>query len=271
MHSQKLIGFLVGLLAVLAMQMLLVHSSQQQEISKTQTKTEDIEDTETDNLIKKLWSSNNEERQDAKNRLVKLGQKAIPSLISLLKEVTEKNESRFVPGKEKEGAELLKQFQDRFGDTSSPASPQSLAELQAKLREVEISWRLKSDSIELLCRLKAEEAVPIIINLLKEREMVLSKKNEEIKALSCFDSLAVPKLIDEIEAIRNSSSFIDSQSRGQRNFSEGWFLSRLLIVMKNIGDHRALDSLEKLSKVITHKELRAMTIDVIKTIKRKKN
>jgi hypothetical protein len=228
------------------------------------------EETETDKLIKKLWSANGEERRIAKNKLVGLGQKAVRPLISLLKEVSEKKEPRFVPGKEKEGAELLEQYRDMFGNSSITASPQRIEELQARLREVEISWRLKKDSIELLCRLKADEAVSIIINQLKVKEIVLSKKNEEIKALICFDSVAVPKITEEIEAIRNSSSFLDSQRSGHTGFNELRLLTRLLIVMKTIGDHRALVSLEKLSKVITHKEIRAMTIDVIKTIKRKK-
>ncbi len=215
-----------------------------------------------DDVIKKLWSGDDRDRVIAKNRLIELGTISITPLLALLRDLSENNEPRFVIGKEKEGAELLKYFQ---GDGKG-ITPQ----IAKKFSEIEITSRLQGDAIELLCRLKAEAAIPLIIELLKDREPIYRKKTQEKNALSCFGSLAVPKLIEAIEEVRMSSAFIAYQKNQQNNFVEGLYLLRLLIVMQDIGDSRALGTLEKLLSETSDKHMRAFTWQTIRKIKTRK-
>lgn len=198
-------------------------------------------------LVEQLRSPDYGERQNAKERLVSLGPVAIKPLLELLQDIRRNPHPRFELGKEKEG----KEFIDHYN---------RLLWQQQDIREyfsVDISSRLQADTIELLGRLKAIEAIPVLLEIL--RQEIHFNFNEhlfaESYALIEIGHTAIPQLtqaLETAEQIANAGQFADNvdlteEQKDDIRRDEGGFMeARLALILGRMRDRRALPSLEKL-------------------------
>lgn len=170
---------------------------------------------QADLAVKQLQSPKEAERQAAKETLIQLGSSAIPPLVKVLKDlVANQNRSYVIPDEDE---------------------------------EAEIQSRLQPDVYELLGRLHAEEAVPLLIKAMEERQPYkLSEYCDlDMRALVEIGPAAVPRLIESME---------EAETTAEQNEHEGLQVTALMIklragmVLGDIGDVRALPILEKLEK-----------------------
>jgi HEAT repeat protein len=232
-----------------------------------------IQDNEVDVLVKQLFSGDDAVRSAAKVRLVELGPKAVRPLISLLKDLRNDPGPRFELGREKEGAEAWDHY------TNLPIEQKSREPLDT-LRGLEIGGRLRNDVYELLGRLHAEEAVPLLVEIMEHQKIdnLIPGMTPVMRALAELGPTAVPRVIESIdraEITAASSPFVTapdlSDEAKQRNLE--WEITRIqenaVLVLEKIGDARALATLEKLLTA-TENELLARTVrEAMKTIKNK--
>ena len=167
--------------------------------------------------IKQLQATDEAERQAAKKKLLELGASAIPPLLVILKDL-DSHRGYIVPD-DKEEAKKLKEESLRLG-------------------------QLEYDVEELLGKLHAEEAIPLLIKIMEERTAfnALEKMCPEMYALVEIGPAAVPKLIESIENAQARARRLDNSMPSlpiQR---------RAAIVLGRIGDRRALPILERLLK-----------------------
>lgn len=188
--------------------------------------------------VKRLWSPSEDGRQAARQEIGEIGAPAIPHLISLLEDIF-KNPGleRFATGKEVDGAEALRQFEERTSD-----SPWDL------------TWRLESDACELLGHLRAVEAVPLLVQIM-ERGHVADKfasMSDAMRALVQIGREAVPKLVESLQMAQtrvNSTRFDNHEvTEEQKQYFVADIVdirARVARVLGEIGDERALPVLEQ--------------------------
>src|SRR5438045_462122 len=102
-------------------------------------------DEQTATAIKQLWSADTTERQHGKDKLKQIGEKAIPELMALLKELWEHPIPRYATGKEVEGAAAWEQFKQ----AGERRDTKELLKATAKLQETSIRPRLIKDAADL--------------------------------------------------------------------------------------------------------------------------
>jgi HEAT repeat protein len=208
--------------------------------------------------IKQLFSANDNERRSATEKIIQFGSIAIKPLISLLEQIIEKP-GRFYPsGREKEGAAAYERLQEAFRNGDNLAAEQAREELS----QLDITYRLKGDIINLLGELKSEEALPILLRLMwrdLEVEMISKRPrwNNAMKALVTMGGIAVPTLIETLEraeSIANSVEYNDVQLsdgtgltiQSQVEKNKRRIQTRAILVLGEIGDERALTALERM-------------------------
>jgi HEAT repeat protein len=180
--------------------------------------------------IERLWTSDEKLRKKAKRDLIRLGSSSIRPLLTLLEDINTNPQPRFEKGKELEGWEYIERY------NSLPRDKQDFDEYD----RIDISKRLKGDAIELLGKLKAQEAIPILIAMLRER-IYISPKDivyPESKALIEIGAISVPELVDAMERAEKKA--------GDRQ--ESIMCSRIAFVLGEIGDARGLPILEEIQK-----------------------
>src|SRR5713226_2061871 len=105
--------------------------------------------------VKLLWSSDDSERETARQKLLQLGSAAIQPLISLLKDIREKPPRRFATGKEQEGEEAWEQARR----IPKEYNGEEWAEALRKFHRLEITARLQRDAVDILVNLRSDEAI----------------------------------------------------------------------------------------------------------------
>jgi hypothetical protein len=195
-------------------------------------------------IIKGLWSPDDSKRQEAKQAILRAGRKAIPQLVSLLSNILKNPQShRFATGKEEEGAEASKNLNEVSSDYWF---------------SLEISWRLKYDAVEMLGLLKADEAVPLLIEFMEKEESynLMEKMNTAMDALVKIGQPSVPKLIQEIKTahlkaanglVRDSQyKMKEAEDRESILIETAKIQIRAAMVLGEIGELQALTVLEEL-------------------------
>lgn len=160
-----------------------------------------ISDNQADSAIRRLWSADDSERKAGKEELIRLGPRAITPLIELLQKTKRPSVAYYATGKEKE-AERISRHLNR---ASKIGNRKEIEETSKQLANIEITSRLRNDAIELLGKLRAEQAIPELIELIvQEPKTNLSREywRPEMKALVDIGSPAVASLLESIESAR---------------------------------------------------------------------
>jgi ABC-type transporter Mla MlaB component len=208
------------------------------------------DDSKVELAVKKLWSADTAEERAAMEALVHLGSGSVPQLVNVLEDVTNDPTSpHFATGKEKEGSEAFELYYSKpFGPKPGVSAGQ--------LAELEISWRLKRDILEILGRLRAEEAVPLLIRIMERRAIysAIERMSPEMNTLAQIGTAAVPQLIEAIETASQRSasvgfadpSLTEEEKTSLRSIETFKIQVRAALTLGEIGDARALPILRRL-------------------------
>lgn len=208
-----------------------------------------------------LWSPDSNAREDAKRNLFGRGQASVTALTDLLRNLINREEPQFETGKEEEGRKFLARHYQQPSDAS---------EIDRVLA-VEISWRIKQDVVEVLSRLKARDAVPILIDALHSGIQVGSATHEhtkpEMEMLRQFGAIAVPDLNEAIDTVEekvngepDNPSWTHEENRIYKLGQTQSRQAKLAMVIGAIGDDRSMPILEHLLEQLRDKGDRAYTI-----------
>lgn len=194
------------------------------------------------NALQGLRSRDETARQAAKEEIVHLGPPAIPLLVSLLEEIYQPPDKKRFPVETESAGRRMQPLPQDSGEVGTA--------------DLEITTRLTSDAVELLGRLRAVEAVPILIKLMKEPDVVVTHNwsiNNTMRALIEIGPPAVPPLIDEIERVSAKISAAESDQKHTADEinvliarTVARIQNKMVIVLGEIGDERAMPVLEKL-------------------------
>lgn len=191
--------------------------------------------------IELLKSVDEGKRQAGKDKLFELGPDSIGPLVSLLENISMDDFTRvFASGHSKEGEDIW-ELREKAINSRNEAAAQAATE---RLAQIEISGRLKNDIMEILGRLRAREAVPLLIRIMEQREIdnLWEKLRPEMYALAAIGSEAVPGLIQSIKEA-------DAVAKRNLNSVPPYRLQvRSARVLGLIGDKRALPALRDLLK-----------------------
>jgi hypothetical protein len=165
--------------------------------------------------VEKLWSASEAERQEGKAAMTRLGSLSVDPLVALLKDLIEDPHPRFPIGKELEGKNALdrgwqadRERQERIKDRQGPLDVhREVTEALGVFKEVRalaINSRLLFDVIELLGVLRAEAAVPVLVEILETEGGGINfssaqNMRPEMIALVKIGPPAVPALIQSIQ------------------------------------------------------------------------
>jgi PBS lyase HEAT-like repeat len=229
-------------------------------------------DKEAKALVMQLWSEDDVERNVAKVQLLKLGPGAVPPLIALLRDLLRNPGPRYVPGKEREGQEEA----DRFFELP----PTERSEAARRLIRLSIDWRLKADVYELLGKLRAEEATPLLIEAMEreERHSLIAGMSPVMRSLAAIGSAAVPALIASLENAETTAgslsgiwdSSISPEVVGRSLEDDANRIRvRAILVLEAIGDSRAIPALENIHERTTNEFIARIAKEAVDKIRRK--
>jgi HEAT repeat protein len=177
-------------------------------------------------------------RNEGKSKLLKLGAESIRPLVALLEDLLrEPFKPWFAVGREREGKEAWDHYQ-----AVDPREVNVVRAASDRLAGLEISGRLRNDTIELLGRLRAHEAVPLLIRIMEQRDLdnASEKMRAEMYALAAIGSSAVPALIESIRRAQTAG-------KGVPNGVPPYLIQvRSARVLGLIGDARALPVLKEM-------------------------
>jgi len=240
-----------------------------------------VDDPGLQQSLKMLWANSDADRLQGRDHLLRMGAVAKAPLVTLLRDLIDDQRPRFPIGKEEEGKAAVDKYV-RSIQTSHGKSEDDDA--SQKIDELAINHRLMSDVIYLLGELKAAEAVPSLIEIMKGTLLRSSGRNEfgsispEMKALIRIGGGAVPQLIKEMESgdanlvkIKEFNwgyslrvEYEESPSPSFKNDDDGQRYKRvyhaqeslkemletkIALVLGEIGDQRALSILKKKLKL----------------------
>lgn len=157
----------------------------------------DDDQSRLNSAIKKLWSPIENERQQGMEQIKQLGDRGIEPLLALLTDLSHNNKPQFLTGNEEEGERLLKEYRN---------NPEN-DKVARRIAAITINERLKSDIVNLLGDLRAEKAVPILVEIVNKNLLGMDKS--EIYALRCIGKTAIPELIKDLD-----ESYIRSRGCG---------------------------------------------------------
>ena len=209
------------------------------------------EDHRAQESVDLLWCPDRVQRRTAKRQLLKLGAPAIPPLLSLLQDICNSpRKPRFPKGREWDARQALDHYQDY--------EPEDLYHL-------EITGRLRDEAAEVLGHLRAVEAVPTLIEVLRTQvESSFPRGLDTVmRSVAEIGPPAVPVIMEELEnAQRNARSLvlkdegaaIDSAENPRPNKEDNLWEGREVVIIRiraifmlgEIGGERALSALEKL-------------------------
>jgi HEAT repeat protein len=193
-----------------------------------------------DNLLTDLQSDDESNAIEAKAKLVQAGEEAIKPIVSLLQQLTD--QERETTGAITAGA------RERPYDIEMEHANQRL--------DRGTRSRLKNYIYEILGRLHATEAVPLLINIMEREEVddMIQGMSPVMRALAEIGAAAVPQLIESIENANSTAlSFPEIRSalseetlRRRLGWIQGRIELRSVLVLREIGDPRAISTLESL-------------------------
>ena len=195
--------------------------------------------------LNELRSPSEAVRFAAKQRLLTLGEAAIPELVSALQHLIRDMPWVFELGMDAEGEQALKRRNVSFQDLKKRVSYDG---------PPDISGRWKQDILDLLAQSKARQAVPVLLEALRKGELV-GTINEpllpEMEVLVAIGEAAVPQICeafinaeDEQAASRRGSDLPQEQERAIIESGTRRYRAKLAIVLGKIGDPRALSLLD---------------------------
>lgn len=202
--------------------------------------------------IKGLWAAEEIEREAAKLSIIRLGQRAVPSLMAVLRDLQHDPTPRYAPGREEEATRTDAEYRSLLAAGRTREASAALEQLM----NLRVNWRLKRDVCELLGRLKAEEAISILIEAMEDEDSIGSWEitSPPMHALIEMGGAAVPRLLEAMETAearvftRQSSSEppLSEEARTRIARIELFQIqARSSIVLGQIGDARALPVLER--------------------------
>lgn len=162
--------------------------------------------------IAKLWSSDESERQATKKEIVRFGSRAIDPLLSILEDLVRHRYPRFASGKEGEGNEALQHLVGSYQKkTSVEEAWEAGQQYRERLRTLQINGRLLFDLVQLLGSLRAEKAIPLLIEILETERPLHAWESvyPEMEALSQIGVAAVPTLLEVIENANERAEIAD--------------------------------------------------------------
>jgi HEAT repeat protein len=205
--------------------------------------------------VRKLWSEDDQVRQEGKRRLLDLGPKAVPQLTELIKSLTLDRRPRFATGKEQEGEKLLERFYELRSDKSVSERMRDFEALNA----ANIRPRLEADAAELFSELNTEWVLPSLLGLLKWEGFEFSSHDAlltrdwtpSMEALARIGSPAVAPLIKVIETARDEVVLREGDEASTLSEEaiisySGNIQAKAVMVLGRIGDARALPTLTSL-------------------------
>lgn len=251
-------------------------------------------------VIKKLWSSSDRERSEGIEQIRRSGQRAIEPMVLLLSELVHNQEPRYAIGREEEGARALQEYVLAVGRylRDDGITYADIKPFGDRLSALAINSRLMADVVHLLGELRAQPAVPILIEILNKRSGSGGLGAPENDALCRIGEAAVPALIKDLdestiraygfgpvqygylvvaEAAHNAASEtdgLDHQSEDDENLDrEGedrqidLIRERVVWVLGEIGDPRSLPALQNLAKSTKNETLISRLNEAITKIK----
>lgn len=239
-------------------------------LSRVQYSSND-QDSPENLAIRQLWSSDATERKVAKEKLLQLGTKSIKPLTDLMTDLVRNPSTKYGNGKNQ------KDFDEAFEQSRLGKTPEEKANAIQSIRDIVINQRLMEDVCELLGSLHAQEAIPILIEAMEQEESVSGnweRMNPPMEALVKIGSASVPKAIEALEtaepresAVRYADGTTPSTFRRKTNIATDQ--ARAALVLGEIGDVRALPSLESFLRTTDNQWLMSYFEEAIKKIKKK--
>jgi len=220
-----------------------------------------------------LWSANDHDRMRAKAELIRLGDKAVPELTSLLKDLITDGTARYARGTEQEG----EAFNKKLEEVKDKADLEKLgSEALNNPRVITINYRLKTDVCEILATLKAEAAVPPLIEMMWKEDRISAWEsfNPAMEALIGIGNGCVPQLIEAIDnaeslvAVRigSESPFTPEEIERMIKRDADELRVRAAMVLGRIGDERALPVVQRLMDAAPDNSLRVHIRDALKNL-----
>ena len=189
---------------------------------------------EVDSILTKLQSRDESDVREARAALAEMGEGAIEPLISLLKDLTN-------------------QAVKRPGTVAGGSVPGH----NARVVDPNTRSRTENDIYDILGRLRAVEAVPLLVAIMEEEEIddMIQGMSPVMRALAEIGPAAVPQLIRSIDDAKSTASAVPellasdlTEETRRRNL--GWIQGRIelraTLVLREIADPRAIPALERL-------------------------
>jgi HEAT repeat protein len=241
------------------------------------TTIQNDDDQKAQDYVNQLWSADNSVRQSAKVNLLNLGHRAVLPLIKLLEDMTRNpTKPRYATSKEAEGEAAKRNIE------TIPV--EQISDYMMRLKNLEINWRLEQDACELLGKLKAEEAIPILIERMQTREehSAAIRLSDEMLALINIGTVAVPSLIEAIETaeLKANSNYrpyttisLETEEVRTREIKDKTNRTQIRAIrtLGEIGDERALPILERLLEDKDNQSLKIFLEYAIGRISKKSN
>jgi hypothetical protein len=227
-----------------------------------------------DSAIKKLQSSDESERQMAKEALLQMGPSAIKPLIDYLTYVIRKAGTIYATGKSKQDFDNIRETYSNNTTTFDEKIKASKAG-----GDIIINQRLEEDVCKLLGRLQAEDAIPILIEAMEHEpseSLKWENMNPAMEALINMGSASIPRVIEAMEtaesresAVRYADGALPSEYRIKTISVR--HQARAIMVLGEIGNAQSLSVLEKLQSTTESNFLFPYLKDAIDNIKKKNN
>lgn len=189
--------------------------------------------------IKRLCSPGDQERNTAKDEIVRLGTKAIPSLLSVLGELTDYSR--------------MSALKPEGRRTANPGILSTLKDHKC-LTDPRLNWEVSADVCDLLGRLQAVEAVPLLLRIMDERDVInkMTAMTFEMKALVSIGVRGVPQIVEFFESAESRAESIgfgapEPDMEEQIRYKQGRAATaraRAATILATIGDAQALPVLE---------------------------
>lgn len=199
--------------------------------------------------IAHLSSRDERVRQAAKDKIVQFGATATKPLITFLEKLVRYPRNRYESGTSEDEFDQARESAER----TSQSNTKQRREAAGQLSTTVINQRLKEDGCELLGRLRAEAAVPALIEAMESWPGGDSWENSNaaMDALEKIGRTAIPDILEAIE----SAKLRAARPQGGDHPSDFYVKAeaaknqaRASMVLAAIGDASASPALERLEK-----------------------
>ncbi len=200
-----------------------------------------VDHNQIDNLLADLQSPDELVVLEAKAELARLGGIATKPLMSLLQDLKSRGDKSPTEGP----------------DRGPVSEPHMRVQDKNPLTDSETKARLENHIYEMLGQLHAAEAVPLLVTIMEEEEIndMIQGMSPVMRSLVEIGRPAVPRLIESIDTAKSTASVsrelrasdLTEETR-ERNLSwiQGRIELRATLVLREIGDQRAIPALERL-------------------------